>query len=430
MKGILKNWEKMTSLPVAVLGRGLTGQGACSLLKRLGWNYRIFEDKGVELTPNKIRSSALVVVSPGFRPDHPWLVMAREMNVKVLGELDFASHFLSSPITAITGTNGKTTLTTLITHVLNKLGRKAKSAGNVGYSLSQLIAESVSLNSRVILEVSSFQSRGLRCLEAENGIWTNFSEDHLDYHGSLEDYFFSKLSLISKCKKEIFIGRTVQSWAKRLSIKLPEQTIVVPHSQELSYSNDHDHFLNSWPQRENFSLALAYARSLDIDDADFIEACEDYLPEPHRLSKISQFQGISFWNDSKATNFDATIAACRSMKNDIFWIGGGQGKGVQVDEFARQIGQFAKKSFTIGEVGEEMASKISSFGSSAVQCFTLREAVECAYAESNGNVEILFSPGFASFDQFKNYSERGDLFNQYVLDLKKRFATSAQELLY
>ena len=84
---------------------------------------------------------------------------------------------------------------------------RAKSAGNVGYSLSQLIAESVSLNSRVILEVSSFQSRGLRCLEAENGIWTNFSEDHLDYHGSLEDYFFSKLSLISKCKKEIFIGR-------------------------------------------------------------------------------------------------------------------------------------------------------------------------------------------------------------------------------
>jgi UDP-N-acetylmuramoylalanine--D-glutamate ligase len=430
MRGILKDWEKMTSLPVAVLGGGVTGQGVCSLLKRLGWNYRIFEDTGIELTPNKLRSSAIVVVSPGFRPDHRWLVMAREMKIKVLGELDFASCFLSSPVTAITGTNGKTTLATLLTHALNKLGTKTKVAGNVGYSLSQLIADSISLDSRVILEVSSFQSRGLCNLKAENGIWTNFAEDHLNYHASLEDYFLSKFSLLKMCEKEIFVGKSVQSWAERLSIKLPGQAVVVPTSPELPYPRESDHFLNTWPQRENFSLALAYTRTLGLADVDFVNACEDYIPEPHRLNKVSQIEEVSFWNDSKATNFESTIAACRSMKSDIFWIGGGQSKGVQVDEFSRQVSEFAKKSFTIGEVGEELASKISSFGSSAVHCFSLREAVECAYAETNGKAAILFSPGFASFDQFKDYNERGDLFNQYVFDLKKRFASCTKQLLY
>lgn len=430
MKGVLKDWEKMKSLPVAVLGGGVSGQGVCSLLKRLGWRYRVFKDEGVELTPSKLRSSSLVVVSPGFRPGHPWLVMARELKVIVLGELDFASCFLYSPITAITGTNGKTSLATLLCHALHKLGYKAKVAGNIGYSLSQLIADSVSMDERILLEVSSFQARGLSHLKPEVGVWTNFAEDHLDYHASIEDYFQSKLSLISGCDDGIFVGSSVRVWARRLSIDLPEKTTVVPVHSELNYPDQKDHFLNSYPQQENFSLALAYASSLGIERQDFVKACEDYKPEPYRLCKVSEINEISFWNDSKATNFEAAIAACRSMKDTIFWIGGGQSKGGLIDEFARQISEFASQSFTIGEVGEDLAKKIKDFGSSATQCFSLREALECAYSEANGKVSILFSPGFASFDQFDDYNQRGDFYNKYVFDLKKRFATSAQELLY
>jgi hypothetical protein len=122
MIGPLEDWEKLMASPVAILGGGVSGRGVSALLQRLGWKFRVYDELGIKLTPAKLRSSALVVVSPGFRPDHPWLLLARQMKIRVLGELDFASCFTASPITAITGTNGKTTVATLLHHALSKLG--------------------------------------------------------------------------------------------------------------------------------------------------------------------------------------------------------------------------------------------------------------------------------------------------------------------
>ncbi len=430
MTGPLQDWEKMMRFPVAVFGGGVSGRGACALLKRLGWKFRVYDERGIDLTPGKLRSSSLVLVSPGFRPNHPWLLLAREMKIKILGELDFASFFTPSPITAITGTNGKTTVATLLDHAFRKVGLKTSTAGNIGLPLSQLIAEQFSLNSRILLEVSSFQSRNLFCLQPEHVIWTNFAGDHLDYHGSMEDYFRSKFSLLQRCQKEIFVGQSVVRWAKRLSFDLSDQVKMISPVAGHIPSLCEDHFLNTYPQRENFSLASAYANSLGISKSEFILACKDYQAQPHRLKKIHQLDEVSFWNDSKATNFDAVIAACRSMRDPVFWIGGGQSKGGMIDEFARELSQYIAKAFVIGEVGQEMVRKINGFSVPATQCFSMEEAVEAAFQEANGQVSILLSPGFASFDQFKNYNERGNIFNQCVLELKKRFATSTQELLY
>ena len=430
MKGPLKNWEEMTALPVAVLGRGLSGKSACKLLDRLGWQYRVFDDEGIVLTPNKLRSSSIVIVSPGFRPDHPWLVMARKMRVKVFGELDFASCFCPSTITAITGTNGKTTVATLLSHVFNVLGYPAKTAGNIGFPLSELIAEYSDHESHIFLEVSSFQSRMLSCLEAKQGIWTNFAEDHLDYHGSIEDYFKSKLSLMKRCRDKIFVGKSVQAWARRFCFELPANTELVEPSTKGNLHRHSNPFLDTYPQRENLALAKAFTESIGVPEHDFMQACRSYKPESHRLAKIHQIGEVSFWDDSKATNFDAVISACRSIDEPIFWIGGGQSKGGLVDEFARELCHFVDKAFVIGEVGEELAEKINHFGKSAEQCFSLTEAVESAFNEANEKTSVLLSPGFASFDQFTDYSERGKIFNQSVLNLKKRFATSTQELLY
>lgn len=430
MTGPLENWEKMMASPVAVLGDGVSGRGVCALLGRLGWQFRVYDEKGKTLTPGKLRSSSLVVASPGFRPDHPWLLLAREMQIKVLGELDFASCFTPSPITAITGTNGKTTVATLLDHVFRKLGHKTSIAGNTGLSLSQLMAEQVNLRARIFLEVSSFQSRNLSCLNPESVIWTNLAEDHLNYHGTMEDYFRSKCSLLQRCQKEIFVGQSVLRWAKRFSVNLPDQVSIVSPIPGPIPSLCEDHFLNTHPQRENFALASAFAISLGISESEFILASNDYQPEPHRLRKVHQLEKVSFWNDSKATNFSAVIAACRSMREPIFWIGGGQSKGVMMDEFARELSQYISKAYVIGEVGKEMVGKIKGFNVPATQCFSMEEAVESAFHEANGRISILLSPGFASLDQFKNYNERGNLFNQCVLELKKRFATSTQELLY
>lgn len=430
MVGPLQNWEKMTALPVAVLGAGVSGEGVCSLLKRLGWNYRVFDDAGISLTLNKLRSSSLVVVSPGFRPDHPWLMMAREMKLKVFGELDFASCFCASPITAITGTNGKTTIATLLNHVFNFHGLSSKTAGNIGLPLSKLISEQVNLKSRIFLEVSSFQSRMMTCLEAEQGIWTNFAEDHLDFHGSMEDYFQSKLSLIRRCKERVFVGESVARWARRFSLELPTNSVVVQPLKEGSFNFHNNSFLDTFPQRENLALAKSFAESLDIPAPDFMEACKSYKPESHRLSKVHEVEDITFWNDSKATNFDAVISACRSVDGPIFWIGGGQSKGVPMEEFARELTQYIDRAFVIGEVSDELSRRINFFGKPAEQCFSLTEAVDIAFNEARSRTSILLSPGFASFDQFSDYSERGRIFNQSALNLKKRFATTTQELLY
>ena len=119
-----------------------------------------------------------------------------------------------------------------------------------------------------------------------------------------------------------------------------------------------------------------------------------------------------------------------SFSDPIFWIGGGQSKGVMMDEFSRDLSQYISKAFVFGEVGEEMTAKINAFDTPASQCFSLNEAVKSAFNEANGRVSILLSPGFSSFDQFRNYEERGETFNRSAQELKKRFATSTQELLY
>ena len=269
MIGPLEDWEKLMSSPVAILGGGVSGRGVIALLQRLGCKFRVYDELGIRLTPAKLRSSALVVVSPGFRPDHPWLLLARQMKIRVLGELDFASCFTASPITAITGTNGKTTIATLLHHALSKLGHVTSTAGNIGLPLSQFVAEQLNVKSRILLEISSFQSRNISYLTPDRGIWTNFAEDHLDYHGTMKDYFLSKLSLLQKCQGEKFVGKSVLTWANRLSLDLPDNVQVISPSRQSSPSFDKEHFLSSYPQRENYALASGYASSLGISEEEF-----------------------------------------------------------------------------------------------------------------------------------------------------------------
>ena len=145
------------------------------------------------------------------------------MDLLLLSEMDFAAYFLPQPPLAITGTNGKTTVSSLISHVYNKLGEKSVLAGNMGYSLSEHLSGSIGLNEKVILEISSFQSWDLSILEPSASIWTNFEDDHLDYHKSRENYFDAKLRLLERTNGSIWIGESVGKWASQLNRLLPSQ---------------------------------------------------------------------------------------------------------------------------------------------------------------------------------------------------------------
>src|SRR5436190_828598 len=180
--------------PVAIFGGGVSGGGVCALLAEIGVHGRIYDvnaGRGFEFTAAAARQHALVVFSPGFAPEHPWLQRARAAGVRCLGELDFASLFWRGKIIAITGTNGKTTLTEFLTHALGLAGCEAHAAGNIGHPLARLAAEKRggTKDSIAVCEVSSFQAETLEYFRANATLWTNFAEDHLERHRGLESYF-------------------------------------------------------------------------------------------------------------------------------------------------------------------------------------------------------------------------------------------------
>jgi UDP-N-acetylmuramoylalanine--D-glutamate ligase len=208
--------QPLLASPVAILGGGVSGEGVRSLVTALGATAKVYDAKGEEFTAQAAAGHALAVFSPGFVPDHAWLARARAAGVTCLSELDFASICWRGRVVAVTGTNGKTTLTEFLTHALRSAGRAAWATGNIGYSFSQLVAETAggAKEGFAICEVSSFQAETLKHFEAEATLWTNFAEDHLERHVGLESYFSAKWNLVTRTAPGgLLAGSSVVRWS-------------------------------------------------------------------------------------------------------------------------------------------------------------------------------------------------------------------------
>ena len=418
------DWEKLSHQPAAILGDGVSGRGLKKLLQRLEWNSRIFDEKGIPLTASKLSEVSVALLSPGFSPNHPWVQMVRSSQIPFYGEMDFASSFLKEKPLGVTGTNGKTTLTYLLGHIMTQLGEKNVLLGNMGDSLSQYLGGSNTHEGKIILEISSFQARNLELLEPDCSFWTNFEDDHLDYHQNRQDYFLSKMRLIERTSGPCFAGESVKFAARKLGIKCPDNIRFIERPGAAKFPLPENHFLSSFPQRENYSLAEAYFKSMGISEKKIAEMAFSFVPQPYRLSPVAKINNTLFWNDSKSTNLSSTIAACRSMGGKTTWIGGGKSKGNRIPKFAREIKDYLDEAFVIGEVSDELSISLTEKGVPVSRCENLQEAVEGAYRSERSKANILFSPGFSSIDQFQNYEERGKLFNQAVFDLKKKVRIS------
>jgi len=428
MRGKLKNLDELRRKPVAVLGAGVSGRGVGALLDRLEWEYVTYDEQSRVFGETEARASSLVVYSPGFHPGHRWLGLAREAGIPLFGEMDFGSCFLANEIVAITGTNGKTTLTTLLGRIWKEAGKKAVTAGNIGLPLCELIARGPDPDTVVFLEVSSFQAQGLENLRPSSVLWTNFEEDHLDHHGSMNEYFMSKWQLLKNAAgNESWVGRSVSEMAWVLEYELPENAKVTDRYEVDSSFLPAGHFMNSYPQLENLSIAWRFCNSHGITKSEFERAVLNYLPEPHRLEKIATVGQATFWNDSKATNASATVAACRNFSGNLFWIGGGRAKGGDPGRLVNLVKPFVQRAYLIGEMGETLRENLSKEGIFSTFCNTLKEAVIRAYEQVTERTDVLFSPGFASFDSYSNYSERGKSFVEAVFDLKKAVSGITQE---
>jgi UDP-N-acetylmuramoylalanine--D-glutamate ligase len=404
--------------PVAVFGKGISGQGAAKVLRTLGLSYSLLDEAyGDTFTEAQAQTLGLVIYSPGFPQNHPWLLAARAAGCLCLTEIDFAAAFWPGSLVAITGTNGKTTTTELLAAAFQSTGIPAVAAGNIGHPLSEAILLPRAKMRLAVCEISSFQAEDLHFFQPSALIWTNFSNDHLDRYGSLEAYFAAKWKLVERLQRpKLFVGPSVAVAAKAYGYELPSFTEVVSLEEDVDLALQETIFMRP-PQRENYLLARHYWKSEGYPIEALLQGAFHLPFSPHRLREVRTVRGVAFWNDSKATNFASALAAVSAFDKPVLWIGGGSSKEGDIPPFVQQLAPHLKEAFLIGQTAPDLKLELETRGKMAQIHNDLPSAIKAAFAKAVPGDVVLLSPGFASFGLFKNYADRGEVFTQTVLAL-------------
>lgn len=410
--------------PVAVLGNGVTGHGVIKLLQMAKIAYVVYDqnkEAGQVFDASCAREHGLVVYSPGFAQNHEWLRIANLEGCECLAEMDFAALFWKGKILTVTGTDGKTTLATFLAFALKKKGLNAVPAGNNGDPLSGYCELFDDANAIAVCEVSSFQSEKLKYFTPQYLLWTNFDEDHLDRYSSMREYFEAKWNLVDRTREGcIFVGSGVYDWMLEYHKQTPANMEVVDLTRKVRFPGPN--VFEKEPQSENFALALAVWKAMGYEEAELIAISQEFELPKHRLQVIAEFDGLRFWNDSKATTFHAARAALNGFADKVLWIGGGKSKGGNLERFIFDVSPKIAKAYLIGEEASRVKFYLEKNGVEAIIFLTLDEAVEVAAfdgLQNRGNVtDLVFSPAFTSYDMFKNYIHRGNYFENCVFRLK------------
>lgn len=425
------------NLPVAILGAGVSGKAVCRFLSEEEIPFAVYDRSGVDgartdFAEADARKHGFVVYSPGFPPDHPWLRAALAGGQICLGETDFAARewharnlYDMKILTAVTGTNGKTTLTEFLAFAHREAGRRSVAVGNNGIPFTTLLFKDAPKVDLPICEISSFQAEYMEHLLPGNLLWTNFDEDHLDRHGSSENYFRAKFRLVELQQRErasgvCIIGESVAAAARHFGISFPGDVQIATRG-EVRESVPEGSIFETFPQRENYAVAKRYWLANGFPLEELESAAKKFAPKAHRLARCAfvEVSGtqIEFWNDSKGTNFHAVYAALATFSDvPVFWVGGGLGKGGDLSAFCCRLAPKIKAAFLIGETSGTLKQYLAENNVASEIFENLSGAVDTAFcaAKKSGasRAVVLFSPGFASFDMFKSYAERGTQFEQ------------------
>ncbi len=374
-----------------------------------------------------------VVVSPGVPASHPLLIQARDKGVEVVGELELAFGHLETPVMAITGTNGKTTVTSLVGHLLERLGYRVWVGGNIGTPLSRLVLEETSVQ-WVILEVSSFQLEWVKEFRPSIGALLNLGEDHLDRHGSLEEYLSLKLRLAARqgpddalvvSADDPFLQGSLSSMEGRIygfsRLGSVERGLGVAGGSLLwrDEKGEESLSLDSLPawarlQLDNVLAALALGRLVGPSLEEMVPALEGYRLPPHRLELVDVRGGIRFYDDSKATNPPAVARALSMIEGPVVLLMGGRNKGFSFRSLRRAVMDRVKALVVFGEAAGEIARDLGDTGVPLFLAQGLEGALSLALDVARERDAVLLSPGCASFDEFSSYKERGEFFRKLV----------------
>ena len=410
----------------AIFGAGLSAQAACRLAQAKGLSVVLIDEAGegdqATFEASDLERFECFVFSPGFAAEHPWRILAEASSSPCMSEIAFAARYWDGRVIGVTGTNGKSTLTGLIAKALSFSGHVTLAAGNIGYPFSEaVLSESNQEGAYAVLEISSFQAELADGMELDALLWTNFAEDHLDRYHSMARYFKAKAKLFDCLKPNAIcvVGPQVAEWMANQR-KVFDDCSIAHEVVDLVLQLDADSVFQRFPYSKNFSLAAELWCLMDLPTAALIEAANAFVLPPHRLDVVAVCGSVRFWNDSKATNFHATLAAIRSIDRPIVWIGGGRAKGGDIEAFAQQVGPQVNMAVLYGEVAEHLAKALKgSLGSVHVyECFDHAIAAAAEFAAKVPHANVLLSPGFASYDQFDSFDARGKNFNDIVLSLK------------
>ena len=410
---------------VAIFGAGLSGQAARRLAVSLGLDVCLFDEGGAgdasEFSQSELIGFDALIFSPGFAMTHPWRVLAEDSGRPCFSELGFAALHWRGRLFGVTGTNGKTTITSLLCNALESVGQIAMEAGNIGTPLSDVVlSDANQAEATAVCEISSFQAELPLGLQLDGLIWSNFAEDHLDRYDSMAEYFAAKAQLLHCLRTDApaVFGADVVAFDSRV-VEIRGAIVVAGDSALVEALAPESPFCIQ-PQRTNFALVAALWGALDLPKDALLESANAFQLAAHRLSQVATWGGVSFWNDSKATNFHAALAALDALDAPIFWIGGGSGKGGDLDAFAHLVTQKIEAAFVYGEIAEALGARLGAVHARVEVLSDFYDAVEaaCRAALANAPSVVVLSPGFASFDQFSGYAARGKSFISAVLSLK------------
>jgi UDP-N-acetylmuramoylalanine--D-glutamate ligase len=313
-------------------------------------------------------------------------------------------------------------LTGLLRDALEQAGEVSVAAGNIGYPLSEAVCGEANVaGACAVVEISSFQAELSDGVKLDALLWTNFAEDHLDRYKSMKSYFEAKARLFAclKVGATCVVGPVVADWMAQMQSPFTAFMTAEPGAAPLSSLSSASVFRRQ-PYTENFSLAAALWLQWRLPMPALIEAADAFSLAPHRLSLVATIGGVRFWDDSKATNFHAALAALLTIERPIVWIGGGRAKGGDVEAFARQLAERVDVAILYGEVAGRLREGFRGRLDSVYVHPRFEEAVRAAakLAAVWPQADVVLSPGFASFDQFASYGARGKNFTDIVLSLK------------
>jgi UDP-N-acetylmuramoylalanine--D-glutamate ligase len=383
-----------------VLGLARSGRASTAALERRGLEVvRADRELGNDSDLSLLERVGLVVKSPGVPGEAPLVSAARERGIPVWSEIELASRLLPNPILGVTGTNGKTTTAEWLGFILG-----APVAGNVGRALSELDGE-LGPDELVVVELSSFQLEDIVRFRPQIAVLLNLEPDHLDRHGSFEAYRAAKL--------RIFENQTESDTAV-----VPRDLDHKVRARRVEFAADDplpaEPALRGLHNRENAAAATAAARAAGARNEQIARGLREFNGVPHRLELVGERNGVGYVNDSKATNVAATLRALAAYEDTpVRLILGGSRKGEDFAPLAAALGPNIRAVYVIGETAVELARAIPD----AIHSGDLATAVDRAAAAAQPGEVVLLSPACASYDQFRDFEQRGEEFKRLVANL-------------